>query len=196
MPGLRVLGRGPSVGGESRCRHAAGRVRERVCRVGWATLPGGRGRWRVLLTAPEHRPQAPEQRAAALAGRVETITALLAQRARLPSRLWRDAGCRWRRGLILVDRPAGPVAGTASVVQHCRAVPPAGRPEAPAAHLRFGRGRPSGFRVGTPDLRGKRGEVDAVFVMITTNPTGSIGEVGFGTMAVTSAPSRPHASPA
>jgi hypothetical protein len=40
-------------------------------------------------TSPERRPQAAEQRAPALVGRVRSITAWLAQRARLPSRLVR-----------------------------------------------------------------------------------------------------------
>ena len=40
---------------------------------------------------------------------------------------------------------------------------------------------PSGLRAGTPDRRGKRGEVAAIFAMITTNPTRSIGELGLGT---------------
>src|SRR6266699_7060823 len=35
---------------------------------------------------------------------------------------------------------------------------------------------PSGLRAGTPDRRGKRGEVMATFAMITTEPTWSIGE--------------------
>jgi hypothetical protein len=39
---------------------------------------------------------------------------------------------------------------------------------------------PSGARAGTPDRRGKRGEVAAIFAMITTNPTRSIGELGLG----------------
>jgi len=34
---------------------------------------------------------------------------------------------------------------------------------------------PSGLRVGTPDRRGKRGEVAAIFVIITTEPPWSIG---------------------
>ena len=39
---------------------------------------------------------------------------------------------------------------------------------------------PSGLRAGKPDRRGKRGEVAAIFAMITTNPTRSIGELGLG----------------
>jgi hypothetical protein len=61
------------------------------------TLLGSRGagnlagRRRAFLrrTSPECRPEATEQGAPALAGRVRCITACLAQRARLPSRLVR-----------------------------------------------------------------------------------------------------------
>jgi len=40
-----------------------------------------------------------------------------------------------------------------------------------------------------PDRRGKRGEVAAIFAMITTNPTRSIGELGLGTTLSTRPPS-------
>jgi hypothetical protein len=49
--------------------------------------------------------------------------------------------------------------------------------------------RPSGVRAGTPDRRGKRGEVAAIFAMITTNPTRSIGEVGLGITSTIRPPS-------
>ena len=52
---------------------------------------------------------------------------------------------------------------------------------------------PSGLRAGTPDRRGKRGEVAAIFAIITTKPTGSIGELGLWT---TSSILRPNNSPA
>jgi hypothetical protein len=48
---------------------------------------------------------------------------------------------------------------------------------------------PSGVRAGTPDRRGKRGEVAAIFAMITTNPTRSIGELGLGTTSSIRPPS-------
>jgi hypothetical protein len=47
-------------------------------------------RWTILRrTSPQRRPKAAEQGAPALAGRIRSITAWLAQRARLPSRLVR-----------------------------------------------------------------------------------------------------------
>ncbi len=52
---------------------------------------------------------------------------------------------------------------------------------------------PSGLRAGTPDRRGKRGEVMATFAMITTEPTWSIGELGLGITSRTSAPNISHA---
>ncbi len=54
---------------------------------------------------------------------------------------------------------------------------------------------PSGLRAGTPDRRGKRGEVAAIFAIITTEPTWSIGELGLWTTSRISAPSRAHAWP-
>ena len=48
---------------------------------------------------------------------------------------------------------------------------------------------PSGLRAGTPDRRGKRGEVAAIFAMITTNPTRSIGDVGLGITSSSRPPS-------
>src|SRR6266542_4392156 len=54
---------------------------------------------------------------------------------------------------------------------------------------------PSGLHAGTPDRRGKRGEVAAIFAIITTEPTWSIGELGLWTTSRTSAPSRAHAWP-
>lgn len=52
---------------------------------------------------------------------------------------------------------------------------------------------PSGLRAGTPDRRGKRGEVAAIFAIITTEPTWSIGELGLGITSRTSAPNISHA---
>src|SRR6266536_2787602 len=54
---------------------------------------------------------------------------------------------------------------------------------------------PSGLRAGTPDRRGKRGEVAAIFAIITTEPTWSIGELGLWITSRTSAPSKAHARP-
>jgi hypothetical protein len=51
----------------------------------------------------------------------------------------------------------------------------------------------SGLRAGTPDRRGKRGEVGATFAMITTEPTWSIGELGLGITPRTLAPNISHA---
>jgi hypothetical protein len=67
-------------------RTGAGRaLRESLGDGSW-TGPG----WTFLRRAsPERRPQAAEQGAPALVGRVRSITAWLAQRARLPSRLVR-----------------------------------------------------------------------------------------------------------
>jgi hypothetical protein len=60
-------------------------------------------------------------------------------------------------------------------------------------HSKADQPAPSGLRAGTPDRRGKRGEVAAIFVMITTEPTWSIGELGLGITSRTSAPNIPQA---
>ena len=52
---------------------------------------------------------------------------------------------------------------------------------------------PRGLRAGTPDRRGKRGEVEAIFAMITTEPTWSIGELGLGITSRSSPPKISHA---
>jgi hypothetical protein len=99
---------------------------------------------------------------------------------------------RWTNSTDLLIRSATHDSIPSFVVHQHRAGPVAGRPR---ACLGWDYRPPSGLRAGTPDRRGKRGEVAAIFAIITTEPTWSIGEAGLGTTSRTSPPSIAAALP-
>ncbi len=150
-------------------------------------------------TDAQHSKQSSHQSWSCRYWRQGIVMALPSDASRLPSATALVVPA-WRSLSLLgpqADRayPAGPACSVSGNSQHH---PYGGhsagiRRPGTDRHIAAGRLSPSGLRAGTPDRRGKRGEVAAIFVMITTKPTGSIGELGLWT---TFSILRPTISPA
>src|SRR6266540_6655498 len=150
-------------------------------------------------TDAQHSKQSSHQSWSCRYWRQGIVMALPSDASRLPSATALVVPA-WRSLSLLgpqADRayPAGPACSVSGNSQHH---PYGGhsagiRRPGTDRHIAAGRLSPSGLRAGTPDRRGKRGEVAAIFVMITTEPTWSIGELGLGITSRTSAPNIAHA---